>query len=73
MRATITQIGNSLGLIIPKEIATAMNAKKGESVILEPTSTGFTVRYYDNEIDEQIEAAKEGMAQYKNTLHKLAD
>lgn len=73
MRATITQIGNSLGIIIPKEIVTAMNTKKGDSVLLEPTPSGFTVTYYDDEISEQIEAAKEGMAQYRNTLRKLSE
>ena len=73
MQTTITQIGNSLGIIIPKEVLTAMNVKKGESVTLSPTPSGFTVSTYDTDIAEQIEAAKEGMAQYRNTLRKLAE
>ena len=73
MRGTITQIGNSLGIIIPKEILVSMNAQKGQSILMEPTPSGFSVKCYDEEIEEQINAAKEGMAQYRNALRKLAE
>lgn len=73
MRATITQIGNSTGLIIPKEVAAKLNLKKGDTVNLSETRFGFAVSRYDAEVDQQIEAAKEGMAQYSNTLRKLAE
>lgn len=73
MQTTLTQIGNSLGIIIPKEVLAAMNVKKGETVTLTQTPSGFTISTYNDEIAEQIEAAKEGMAQYRNTLRKLAE
>ncbi len=73
MRAKITQIGNSTGLIIPKEMVDRMNIKKGDDVFLSPTEDGFTVVRNSKEIDEQMQAAKLGMAEYSHALRKLAE
>ena len=44
MRATVTQIGNSTGVILPKEVASRLRVKKGDSVFLTETSGGYTIR-----------------------------
>jgi len=37
MRATVTQIGNSTGVILPKEAIARLKVKKGDSVFLTET------------------------------------
>jgi putative addiction module antidote len=72
MRAAVTQIGNSTGVILPKEVATRLKVKKGDSVFLTETPDGYTVTPYDPEFEVQIQAARRGMADYRNALRELA-
>ncbi|MDR3449941.1 MAG: AbrB/MazE/SpoVT family DNA-binding domain-containing protein [Alphaproteobacteria bacterium] len=73
MRATVTQIGNSTGLILPKEAAARLKIGKGDSVFLTETADGYAVTAYDPEFEAQILSARKGMAQYRNALRKLAE
>jgi len=72
MRATVTQIGNSTGLILPKEVAARLKIKKGDSVFLTETPDGYTVTPYDPEFEAQMESAQRGMSKYRNALRELA-
>jgi putative addiction module antidote len=72
MRATVTQIGNSTGLILPKEVAARLRVKKGDSVFLTETPDGYTITPYDPEFEAQMEAALRGMSKYRNALRELA-
>lgn len=72
MRATVTQIGNSTGLILPKEAAARLRVKKGDSVFLTETPSGYAVSPYDPEFAAMMEAARRGMARYRNALRELA-
>jgi len=72
MRATVTQIGNSTGVILPKEAASRLRVKKGDSVFLTETSDGYTITPYDPEFEAQMTAARRGMSKYRNALHELA-
>jgi len=72
MRATVTQIGNSTGLILPKEVAARLKVKKGDSVYLTETPEGYSVTPYDPGFEEQMESARKGMARYRNALKELA-
>jgi putative addiction module antidote len=72
MRATITRIGNSTGLILPKEAAVRLKAKKGGSVFLTETPDGYSITPYDPDFESQMNAARRGMAKYRNALRKLA-
>ncbi len=73
MRATVTQIGHSTGIILPKEVVKSLNVKKGDSVYLTKIPEGYAVTPYDPSFDAQMKAAQEGMAQYRNALRKLAE
>ncbi len=72
MRATVTQIGNSTGVILPKEAATRLKVKKGDSVFLTETPDGYSISPYDPEFETQMTTARRGMLKYRNALHKLA-
>lgn len=73
MRATVTQIGNSTGVILPKEAVARLKVKKGDSIYLTETSSGYSLTPYDPEFEAQIEAARKGMSKYRNALRELAD
>ena len=72
MRVTVTQIGNSTGLILPKEAAARLNVKKGDTVYLTETPDGYSLTPYDPEFEEQMAIARKGMSKYRNALHELA-
>jgi putative addiction module antidote len=72
MRATVTKIGNSTGIILPKAAAERLKVKQGDVVYLTETPSGYAVTPYDPEFAEQMEAARQGMAEYRNALHELA-
>jgi putative addiction module antidote len=72
MRATVSKIGNSTGVILPKAVAERLRVKAGDVVYLTETPTGYTVTPYDPEFEAQMEAARRGMSEYRNALRELA-
>ena len=72
MKAKISQIGNSIGVILPKEAVARLKIKKGDSVFLTETPDGYSVTPYDPEFEMQMTAAREGMSEYRNELRELA-
>lgn len=72
MKAKITQIGNSIGLILPKEAVARLKVKKGDTVYLAETPDGYSVTPYDPEFEAQMTVARLGMAEYRNALRELA-
>lgn len=72
MRITVTQIGNSTGLILPKEAAARLKVKKGDCLFLTETPDGYHLSPYDPEFEEQMSIARQGMSTYRNALHELA-
>jgi putative addiction module antidote len=72
MKAKVSQIGNSIGLILPKEAAARLKIKKGDNVFLTETPNGYSISPYDPEFEAQMIAARQGMAEYRNALRELA-
>ena len=69
----VRQIGNSLGVVLPKEILLRLNVKDGDSLfVIEGPDGSMRITPYDPAFDTQMQAAREGMAKYRNTLRELA-
>jgi putative addiction module antidote len=68
----VTQIGNSLGLILPKEMLTTLKVGKGDTLICSQTPGGFQITPYDPEVARQLEAGREFAKEYRDTLRALA-
>lgn len=68
----LTQIGNSIGVILPKEALARLKLAKGESVFLTETPEGYTLTPYDPSLEEEIQAGREFMRDYRDTFHQLA-
>jgi putative addiction module antidote len=70
---TIRKIGNSEGVILPKEILAKLHVGEGDQVFLTETPDGFSVRAYDPAFEKQMSVAEDIMRRYRNTLKKLAE
>ena len=68
----LTQIGNSVGVILPKEALSRLKLNKGETVFLTETPDGYTLTPYDPALEEEIEAGRVFMREYRDTFHQLA-
>ncbi len=72
MELKVTQIGNSLGVILPKELLSSLKLDKGDTLWAIEDTSGFTITPYDPEFAEQISAARKIMKKRRNVLHELA-
>jgi putative addiction module antidote len=68
----LTQIGNSIGVILPREVLGRLKLEKGASLFLMETPDGYAITPYDPALDEQIQAGREFMREYRDTFHQLA-
>ena len=69
---TIRKIGNSLGLILPKEAVQILSAKEGDSLTVTQSPDGIRITPYDPEFERKMKIARSVMDRYKNTLRELA-
>ncbi len=68
----VIQIGNSLGVTLPKEMLAALNVDKGAALTATPAPDGFRLTPYDPEIAKQIEEGRDVMREYRDTMRALA-
>lgn len=69
----LTQIGNSVGVILPKEVLARLKVEKGDSLYLSDAANGgVTLTPYDPALDEQVQAGREFMHEYRDTFRQLA-
>lgn len=68
----ITQIGNSLGVVLPKEILARLKVGKGDSVFVTDTPGGVTMSPFDEAFEVQMIAARGIMKRRRNVLRELA-
>jgi putative addiction module antidote len=68
----LTQIGNSVGVILPKEVLARLKLEKGDTVFLTEAANGVTLTPYDPSLDEQLKLGREFMHEYRDTFHQLA-
>ena len=69
----IIAIGNSAGIILPKEILARLNVEKGDSVFITEGSQGIRLVPFDQDFATQMEAAREIMRENRDVLQRLAE
>jgi putative addiction module antidote len=73
MRIEIKKIGNSDGLILPRELMQRLDLKRGQWLhVVELAAGGFQAIPYDPDFEETMKIADEIMDEYKDTLAALA-
>ena len=68
----LTQIGNSVGVILPKEILAKLKVEKGDTLFVTEATNGVTLTPYDPGLDEQIAAGREFMHEFRDSFRQLA-
>ena len=68
----LTQIGNSVGVILPKEVLARLKLEKGDTVFVTDAANGVMLTPYDPSLDEQLAAGREFMREFRDTFHQLA-
>lgn len=69
----ITTIGNSTGVILPKEILEKLRVSKGDTLFAIETSNGIELTPYNPEVAEQMKLAEQVMREDRDALRKLAE
>ncbi|MGB8703295.1 MAG: hypothetical protein WCD18_28090 [Thermosynechococcaceae cyanobacterium] len=72
MLLNVKKWGNSLSIIVPKEMAVSMSIDDGDQIFATKTPTGHEISAYDPDFAQKIEAARRGMRKYRNALVELA-
>jgi putative addiction module antidote len=73
MKIEIKRIGNSTGVILPKELLTRLQLKQGQQLhITELPGGGFQALPYDPEFEKTMEIVDEIIDEYRDTLAALA-
>jgi putative addiction module antidote len=72
MKLKITTIGNSAGVILPKELLARLRLGKGDELYALETSDGIRLTVYDPTLAEQMEVAEQVMRERRALLNKLA-
>ncbi|MDO9050512.1 MAG: AbrB/MazE/SpoVT family DNA-binding domain-containing protein [Methylotenera sp.] len=68
----LTQIGNSVGLILPKEVLARLKLEKGDTVFLTDAPGGATITPHDPVFEDQMTLARQIMKERRAVLHELA-
>ena len=68
----ITKIGNSAGVILPKELLARLGAGVGDSLSVVATPRGIELASAEPDFDAQMAAARAVMARRKRALRELA-
>jgi putative addiction module antidote len=72
MKLKITTVGNSAGVILPKELLARLRLEKGDELFALETPGGIVLTTYDPQLAAQMEVAEQVMREDRLVLHKLA-
>jgi putative addiction module antidote len=69
----ITAIGNSSGVVLPKEILGKLHAERGDTLYIIETANGIELTPFDPKIADQLDKADLIIRQNRDVLKKLAE
>ena len=68
----LTQIGNSVGVILPKEVLARLKVEKGDTLFVTDAANGVLLTPYDPSLEEQLKLGREFMHEFRDAFHQLA-
>ena len=72
MKLKITTVGNSAGVVLPKELLARLRLEKGDSLYVTETPDGIKLMPYDPAFDEQMQVAEDIMREDRDVLRQLS-
>jgi len=71
LKVKVTAVGNSMGILLPKEVLNKMKVGKGDTLYLVENAEGFTITPYEQDFESQMEAAEKVLKKYRNAFREL--
>ncbi len=68
----LTQIGNSVGLILPKEVLARLKVEKGDELFITEAPDGYRITPHSPEFEAQMKIARKIMKERRAVLRELA-
>ena len=68
----LTKIGNSLGLILPKEVLARLKLAKGDEIFITESPEGYRITPHNPAFEAQMKAARTIMKRRRAVLRELA-
>ena len=68
----LTQVGNSVGAIFPKELLARLQLEKGDELYVTESPDGWRITTHNPEFEAQMRVAREIMKERRAVLHELA-
>ncbi|MBF0415887.1 MAG: AbrB/MazE/SpoVT family DNA-binding domain-containing protein [Magnetococcales bacterium] len=69
----LTAIGNSTGVVLPKEILSKLRVERGDTLYILETKGGIELTPYDPDFAKQMDLAEKIMREERDVLRKLAE
>lgn len=69
----LTTIGNSTGVVLPREILQRLHLERGDTLYVVETPNGIELTPYDPDFAAQMEVAERVMREDRDVLRKLAE
>lgn len=73
MEAKIRKVGNSLGVILPKQMIEELNLKTGDKLRIERKGSNLQLQPVDSEFEDWAEAYRQLNTDYKDVLKALSE
>jgi putative addiction module antidote len=68
----LTQVGNSVGAIFPKELLARLKLEKGDELYVTESPDGLRITLHNPEFEAQMKAARDIMKKRRAVLRELA-
>jgi putative addiction module antidote len=65
-------VGNSTGVILPREVLARLHVEKGDQLFVVETANGIELTPYDPEFEQQMRVARKVMKKRRGVLRELA-
>jgi putative addiction module antidote len=72
LKVKVTSVGNSMGILLPKEALATLRVEKGDVLYLIEGPEGLTITPYRQDFRQQMEVAEKVLKRYRNALRALA-
>lgn len=72
MKLKITTIGNSAGVVLPKELLARLRLQKGDSLYATETPDGIKLAPYDPDFEHRMRVAEDIMRDDRDVLRQLS-
>jgi putative addiction module antidote len=68
----VRKIGNSVGVVLPKEVVSKLRVEPGDQLYVTETPNGVELSPYDPEFEADMELARDIMRKRRAVLRELA-